>query len=141
MNVDVNGREPELQREDDGKAPMLGGARRQWSSLAAYLMTQQHRAHRAQQMQRVWALRRMREAIRLDAVKRQYKSVRTGVKYEGMTDSLALSAIRRDLKIAKEQLAMYQEGNRWGRVKELRAIINVIEEVVYYWEARLDTPC
>lgn len=141
QTYNTNGREPELQNYDDGKAPMLGGARRLWPSISAYLMKRQHQAHRAGDMSTVWALRRMREGIRQHAVALQYESVRTGSQYDGMTDQLALDAIQRELKVAREQLAMYEYGKRTLRVQELKRTIAVIMEVIEFWEARIDSPC
>lgn len=120
---------------------MLGGNRRIWPSLSAYLMTQQHAAHRSRDMERVWALRRMRFGIRRKLLRMELESVRTGEALEVLTEADALEAVRRELREAEEELAQCKQWKRPARAREIRRTIEVINEVIQFWEAQLDTPC
>lgn len=134
--VEPNGLEPELPGFNQSQAPMLGGERRLWPSVAAYLLTLQHRAHRKGDLDRVWSLRQMRARVLALSVSHRMESLRTGEPEAALTDRDALEAIRAERSDIQDALAQCRQYGRRKRAEELAAYLAVIDEVLAYWADR-----
>jgi len=139
LSLKPSGREPELSGEGLDRAPMLGGSRRIWPSVSAYLLTKQHQAMRDLDMELVWAYRWMRYSIRMKLLDRQEASILTGEQVDPITDSEALDIIKQHRGELEEELQQANQYRRMTRAKEIRNGLKVIDDVVQFWEARLDS--
>lgn len=137
LSFEPNGREPELPGYEESQAPMLGGDRRLWPSIAAYLLAEQHRAHRKGDMERVWNIRRLRSRIQVRAAYEREESYLTGEKLKPMTEADALSEIRQEREEVVEALVQCRRWLRPIRARELEATLDVIDEVLAYWDGRI----
>lgn len=131
-----NGLEPELPGFNQSQAPMLGGERRQWPSVAAYLLALQHHAHRRGDLDRVWSLRQMRARVLGLSVRNRMESLRTGEPEAPLTDHDALGAIRAERAEIEDALAQCRQFGRRKRAEELSTYLVVIDEVLGYWADR-----
>lgn len=138
FDFEPTGREPELPGFESERAPMLGGRRRQWPSIAAYLLAEQHRAHRRGSMGRVWSIRRMRARIQARNVAAREESHLTGEPFRPLSDGEALDEIRLERREVVEELAQCRRWLRRRRAAELEANLAVIDEVLGYWEERVE---
>ena len=134
LEFEPNGREPELPGYDDSRAPMLGGRRRLWPSVAAYLLSEQHRAHRRGDMERVWNIRRLRSRLQVRHAEEREDSYLRGERVLPLTDADALAEIRVERQEVVEALEQCRRWLRLQRAAELEASLAVIDEVLEYWE-------
>src|SRR5688572_20301867 len=124
-----NGREPELQGSDDSRAPMLGGSRRLWPSLAAYLLSEQHKAHRGWDMHRVWVMRRLRYRLERRLDSEREASLFTGDNVRAITDDMALSEIIAERGEVREAMEQALSWRRFAQANEQRDILTILDEV------------
>lgn len=136
-DFEPTGREPELPGYESSRAPMLGGDRRQWPSISAYLLAEQHRAHRRGDMARVWSLRRLRSRIQLRHVEEREESLLTGEPVPPLTDADALYEIVAEREEVVEALEQCRRWLRLRRASELEQNLTVINEVIEYWQGRV----
>jgi|GEM_PF-1046743 len=132
-----NGREPELPGYDKSDAPMLGGARRQWPSIAAHLLSEQHRAQRAWNMDRVWVMRRLRYRLQQRLGHEREVSLFTGQPVKGITDDDAFAEIIAEKMEVQEELDQAVTWRRYTRVEELRNVLAILDEIIAFWEPRI----
>lgn len=137
LGFEPSGREPELPGHDDELAPMLGGARRLWPSLSAYLLAAQHRSHRSGEMERVWAIRRMRARIQIRSIRQREDAYAAGQPVKPLTDDQALSEICAEREDMVEALEQCRRWLRPIRAAELERTLCVIDEVLAAWEPRV----
>jgi len=138
VGFEPTGREPELPGFENERAPMLGGKRRQWPSIAAYLLAEQHRAHRRGNMDRVWSIRRLRARIQARNIDNREESDLRGEPFRPLTDGEALDEIRLERREVLEELAQCRRWLRRRRAAELEADLAVIDEVLDYWGERVE---
>jgi hypothetical protein len=132
-----SGQEPELPGFNASQTPMLGGTRRQWPSLAAYLLSEQHKAHRTWDMNRVWVMRRLRYRLqqRLDAEREA--SLTSGESVQAITDQTALDEILAERIEVKESVDQAMSWRRYKVADEHRAILAIVDEVVDLWQPKM----
>ncbi|HEC23519.1 MAG TPA: hypothetical protein ENI95_11460 [Chloroflexi bacterium] len=132
-----NGREPQLTGSRNDNVPMLGGVRRLWPSLAAHLLSEQHRAHRAGQMERVWVIRRLRARIQILMIREREESLLAGRPFRPVTDSEALAELIAERDEVLEELEQARRWLRPLRAAEHSRALGIIEEYIAFWESRL----
>src|SRR5574341_742680 len=133
-----NGREPELPGHDADQAPMLGGQRRLWPSVSAYLLAEQHRAHRRGNMERVWIIRRLRTRIQIRMLLAREESWYTGQPVPPLTDRDAVADMIAEREEILEELAQARQGLRLLRAAEHQRAFNIVSEYIEYWKPRVD---
>jgi hypothetical protein len=133
-----SGREPELPGHDKELAPMLGGGRRLWPSVSAYLLSAQHRAHRRGEMERVWAIRQMRARIQARSIRQREDAYAAGEAVQPLTDDQALAEIQTERADVADALAQCRRWLRPIRAAELERTLAVIDEVLAFWESRVE---
>lgn len=116
---------------------MLGGERRQWPSVAAFLLSEQHRAQRAWNLDRVWTMRQLRYRIQQRLDREREVSLFTGQPVKGIIDDDAFAEIIAERTEIQEELDQAQTWMRYGRAEELRNVLAILEEVIAFWEPRL----
>ncbi len=131
------GREPELPGYDKSKAPMLGGVRKVWPSISAYLLAEQHVAHRRGDMPRVLTIRRMRARIQARSVREREEARLSGQPVRLLTDEDALAEILADRREAVEELEQCRRWRRPLRAAELQQALAIIDEYVGFCQSRL----
>jgi hypothetical protein len=131
-----SGREPELPGHDKELAPMLGGERRLWPSVSAYLLSAQHRAHRRGEMERVWAIRQMRARIQARSIRQREDAYAAGEAVQPLTDDQALAEIQTERRDVADALEQCRRWLRPIRAAELERTLAVIDEVLAFWESR-----
>jgi hypothetical protein len=127
------GREPELPDADESRVPMLGGRRRLWPSIAAYLLSEQYKAHRAWDMKRVWVMGRLRYRLQQRLEKEREASLYSGVPVKAISEVEAFAEI--SIERAEVQEAMALRHN--NHVNEQRSIAVILDEVITFWQARI----
>jgi hypothetical protein len=132
-----NGREPELPGFDESRAPMLGGSRRLWPSLAAYLLSEQHKAHRTWDMNRVWVMRRLRYRLQQRLEVEREASLYSGETVRAITDQTALTEIFAERVEVQESIDQAMIGRRYHLAEEQRAILAILDEVIGLWQPKL----
>jgi hypothetical protein len=109
---------------------MLGGARRRWPSLAVFLLSAQHRAHRQGDMARVWTIRRLRSRIQMRMSAAREESLLSGMPFRPLTDEECLAEMHAEREEAAEELAQCRRWHRRGRAHELEQELGVIDDVL-----------
>ncbi len=115
---------------------MLGGTRRLWPSIAAYLLAEQHRAHRQGDMARVWVIRRMRARIQVRAIQEREESLLTGEPIIPLSDKDALAEIMVERDEVIEELEQCRQWLRTPRAQELQQALSIIDEYTGFWQSR-----
>ena len=133
------GLEPELPGFNINDAPMLGGERRLWPSIAAHLLSEQHRAHRAGNMERVWAIRGLRARIQKRLIRQREEAYLAGRPTPPLTEEEALLEMQAE---RDEVLEEFEQARRWlrlARAQELQQALEIINEYIQFWQTRLDS--
>jgi uncharacterized protein YqeY len=133
------GREPELPGFNINDAPMLGGAKRLWPSIAAHLLSEQHRAHRAGNMERVWVIRGLRARIQKRLIRQREECYLSGRPPSPLTEEEALAEMQAEREEVLEELEQAHRWLRFSRAQELRQALGIINEYIEFWQARLDS--
>ncbi len=133
------GFEPELPGFNISDAPMLGGERRLWPSIAAHLLSEQHRAHRAGNMERVWAIRSLRARIQKRLLRKREEAYLAGRPASPLTEEEALAEMQAERDEVLEELEQARRGLRLVRARELQQALEIINEYILFWQARLDS--
>ncbi|GAB4470325.1 MAG: hypothetical protein Kow00124_06420 [Anaerolineae bacterium] len=133
-----NGREPELARYGEDNAPMLGGERRLWPSLAAHLLSEQHRAHRRGDMFRVWVIRRLRSRLQHEALRLREESSYSGEPLLPFTDEAALAQIEAERLEVLEEMEQARRWRRLRRAGELQDVLHIIDGYIAFWQDQLE---
>jgi hypothetical protein len=116
---------------------MLGGGKRLWPSIAAYLLSEQYKAHRAWDMKRVWMMRRLRYRLqqRLDAEREA--SLYSGQPVKAVTDLAAYDEILAERIEIQEELEQAMEWRRYLRAEEVQSMLAILDDVITFWHPRL----
>jgi hypothetical protein len=132
-----SGREPELPSADESRAPMLGGGRRLWPSIAAYLLSEQYKAHRAWDMKRVWIMRRLRYRLQQRLEKEREASLDSGVPVRAISEEEAFAEISAERAEVQEALDEALALRHYNHVNEQRSVAVILDEVITFWQARI----
>lgn len=132
-----SGREPELSEGDLGRAPMLGGERRLWPSIAAHLLSEQHLAHRSGDMQRVWVIRRLRSRMQVEAALRREDAFLSGKPVQSFSDADALLEMQAERREIEEEMSQARQFRRRKRAAELEAALDIVDHYLRYWQERI----
>jgi uncharacterized protein YqeY len=139
LGFEPTGREPELPGYNTENAPMLGGERRLWSSVGAHLLAEQHRAHRAGNMERVWVIRCLRARIQQRVIQARTESWLTGEAPKPLSNEEALSEMIAERDVVIEELKQARHWLRPRLVAEHRRTLDIVNEYISYWQAHLST--
>lgn len=137
LEFEPTGREPELPGFNTEQAPMLGGERRLWPSVAAHLLSEQHRAHRRGDMQRVWVIRGLRARIQRRVIRLREESWISGEPQRPLTTEEAFADLIAEREEVVEELEQARRWLRPLRAAELQRALVILDEYIGYWRARL----
>jgi len=132
-----SGREPELSEGDLGRAPMLGGERRLWPSIAAHLLSEQHKAHRSGDMPRVWVIRRLRSRMQIEAALRREDAYLSGKPVQLFSDADALHEMQVERREIVEEMTQARQFGRRKRAAELEAALDIVDQYLRFWQERI----
>jgi hypothetical protein len=130
------GREPELTGDDESRAPMLGGGRRLWPSIAAYLLGEQYKAHRVWDMKRVWVMRRLRYRLQQRLEKEREASLYSGLPVKAINETEAFAEILAERAEVQDALDEALVLRHYNHVNEQRSIAVILDEVITFWQPR-----
>lgn len=155
-----SGMEPELSSSISGDEPALGGDLREWPSIVAHLLSDQHEAQRQGDWARVQVIRRLRYRIWREADDVSWRRAQKGDSltggvtlsrwrraeeiagyqrpdYDTINDDIALTAMKLELAETQAALEQAQTVRRDDLVREHVEAMAIIESYIEWWEARI----
>ncbi len=155
----LTGLEPELSSGITGHEPVLGGDLREWPSIVAHLLADQHQAQRKGNRVRVQVIRRLRDRIWREADEENWRRAQGDVLTEGVhlsrwrrtekldayqrpvydkiRDEIALDAMKLELGETRAALDQAETIGRTDLVREHGDAIGIIESYIAWWEERI----
>lgn len=107
--------------------------------MAAYLLSEQHKAQRAWDMHRVWVMRRLRYRLERRLDFEREASLETGDHVRAISDDMALSEIIAERSEVTEAMEQALSWRRFAQANEQRDILTIVDEVIRLWQPKLDT--